>query len=173
MSRYTIESNPLAPALHHAAPVTAHAPVATGLPLAHRPADQTAESAAPCPAASTHKSPRVAASSIAVTPVRTAEGLREALREGAADIEIREHLDLRGLDVDDNPDVGPISDDKLPYLKALMYASGQTRSIRVRPRATCHPAIRVSQLMLPPCMKNSAIPAGVPLKVALPEHMFE
>ena len=65
------------------------------------------------------------------TVVRSAEELQAATLAGAVNIEIHDHIDLRGLSLAVNPDIsGP---DIHTFIKrlALMYATAHTRSIRV------------------------------------------
>lgn len=67
-----------------------------------------------------------------ITVVQTAIELQQACLTGAVDIEIRAHLDLRGLIRPPNPGVAGAG--KYDFgTRALLYSSSPLRSIRVRP----------------------------------------
>lgn len=87
-----------------------------------------------------------------VSVVRTANELQEAARDGAVDIEIRSHLDFRGLRAGRNPVLGDLGfsfdgvDDVFGGTivggfadRFLVFALPPTRSIRVRCRAFPEP----------------------------------
>ena len=68
----------------------------------------------------------------AVTAVKTAQELQEAVLGGAVDIEIHAHLDFRTLPLPRNPILRGLHTQKRPVNTASLYAAAPLRSIRVR-----------------------------------------
>lgn len=69
-----------------------------------------------------------------ITIVNTPLELRKALKNGAVDIEIRSHMDMRSLKLDSNPMIQGVETAINRKKLALLYAQQPLRSIRVR----CH-----------------------------------
>jgi hypothetical protein len=76
--------------------------------------------------------------------VYTAAELQAAINKGALDIEIRAHLDLRGLQIQKNPVVNRPNEPGYTSHTHLAYVSA-TRSIRVRRVSSSRSAAACSQ----------------------------
>lgn len=86
-----------------------------------------------------------------VTVVRTAAELQRAALDGARDIEIRAHLDLRSLKLAANPAIHGQETAVNRKRLALLYASPPLRSIRVCPSTISGVAsVEISISMWPP-----------------------
>ena len=77
--------------------------------------------------------PRLDVGRADIVAVSTAQELQEAALSGIADIEVRAHMDLRVLARVENPAIEGPETPTNPKSFALLYASGDLRSIRVRP----------------------------------------
>ena len=82
--------------------------------------------------AATHQPPLKAVSPADITVVTSAEQLQNATLTQAEDIEIRAHLDLRALNLADNPDIPGEESVSNRKRLALLYATHRLRSVRVR-----------------------------------------
>ena len=74
--------------------------------------------------------------SAAVTAITTGEQLQDAAGAGARDIEIRAHLDLRGLQWHIRPPSSMNTIHAQMGLRELLYSRGSLRSLRVRAFST-------------------------------------
>lgn len=125
-----------APAETHA---TGHQQAPEAAAQAPHPAAQGVSASASGPsnsAAALH--PAGPAPSREAVRVLTAQALQQALLDGTPDIEVRAHMDLRGLSIPENPDIPATSSQaaKNPKRFALLYARASLQSLRVRSLAT-------------------------------------
>lgn len=100
------------------------APEAT--PASKQPATTAGGASAPRPPLN----PGLDIPAAVVTPIGSGADLRKAASQAAQDIEIREHLDLRGLGTQRNPRFA--FEDISPEDVAMIYTFEPLRSIRVR-----------------------------------------